>query len=49
MILLASMIFGAVGWWLGSQLGLMTAVVLSAVGSGYGIWWGRRQAQRWGM
>lgn len=33
---------GAVGWWLGDFMGLMGAVLLSAVGSGVGVW-----AVRW--
>jgi hypothetical protein len=33
---------GAIGWWLGEQIGLFTAVVLSAIGSGAGLYYARR-------
>jgi hypothetical protein len=33
---------GAIGWWLGALAGVMTAVVLSAIGTGAGIYWARR-------
>lgn len=33
---------GAAGWWLGAFVGIMTAVVLSAVGTGLGIYVARR-------
>lgn len=35
------------GWYLGEWVGLATAVVLSMVGTGVGLWAGRRLAQRW--
>ncbi len=34
----------AVGWWLGAHVGLMTAVLVSAVGTGLGMWAGVRLA-----
>jgi hypothetical protein len=34
----------AAGWWLGNHVGLMTAVVASAVGTGVGLWAGVRFA-----
>ncbi|HEX6533027.1 MAG TPA: hypothetical protein VF041_00435 [Gemmatimonadaceae bacterium] len=33
---------GAIGWWLGAKVGIMTAVALSGVGSGVGLWAARR-------
>ncbi len=36
----------ALGWWLGEQLGLMSAVLLGMVGLGVGIWLGRRVVDR---
>ena len=33
---------GAVGWWLGNLVGTMTAVILSALGTGVGIYLARR-------
>jgi hypothetical protein len=35
-------VFGAIGWWLGEYVGLMTAFLLSGVGSVFGVyagWW----------
>lgn len=34
-------ILGAIGWWLGSFVGLTTAVVLAMVASGFGLWVGQ--------
>lgn len=33
---------GAIGWWLGAHVGIMTAIILSAIGTGVGIFWARR-------
>lgn len=35
---------GYIGWWLGAPVGTFTAFVLSMVGTGAGIWAGRRVA-----
>ncbi len=35
---------GAVGWWIGANVGIITAVTLSAVGSGVGLYYARRVA-----
>ena len=40
--LLGATIGGAIGWWLGALVGTMTAVILSAVGTGAGIYLARR-------
>jgi hypothetical protein len=40
-------VLGGVGWWLGEMLNLGAAVVLSAVGSGVGLYWGRRLFDDW--
>ncbi len=37
---------GAVGWWVGAKVGLMTAVVGSAVATGVGLYLGWRLADR---
>lgn len=34
----------SVGWWIGSGAGMMTAFALSMVGTGLGIWAGRKLA-----
>ena len=38
---------GAIGWWLGSFSGLTLSVVLSAVGSGVGLYALRKLAERY--
>ena len=38
---------GAIGWWLGNLVGIMTAVILSAVGTGVGIYAARRLADEY--
>ncbi len=36
---------GAGGWWIGEHVGVMTAFILSTVGSGAGLYFGRRLAR----
>ena len=35
-------LLGSIGWAVGAHLNLFFAVVLGAVGSGYGFYWGRK-------
>ena len=35
---------GAVGWWAGDRIGLFSAFILSIVGTGVGLYLGRRMA-----
>ena len=35
---------GALGWWLGARGGFFLAFVVSMVGTGIGLYWGRRLA-----
>jgi len=44
LILFGSSIVSGIGWWLGSFVGIMTAIILSSIGAGVGIW-----ATRWLM
>ncbi|HET7458679.1 MAG TPA: hypothetical protein VFJ74_13615 [Gemmatimonadaceae bacterium] len=37
----------AIGWWAGAPVGMMTAFMLSMVGTGVGIYAGRRFAERY--
>lgn len=37
-----SFIGGSIGWWLGAFAGIMTAFMLSMIGTGAGIYMGRR-------
>jgi len=41
---LGASIGGAIGWWLGARVGTMTAFVISTVGTGVGVYAGRRIA-----
>lgn len=38
---------GYFGWWLGALWALPAAVLLGAVGSGVGLYWGRKLFQQW--
>ena len=35
-------LLGSIGWWLGARIGLGTAVVLSSIAGGAGLYWGYR-------
>jgi uncharacterized membrane protein YeaQ/YmgE (transglycosylase-associated protein family) len=37
----------SLGWWMGSGVGTMTAFMLSMVGTGVGIYFGRRVAHHY--
>ncbi len=39
---------GYAGWFVGAKLGMTTAFVLSMVGTGVGIYYGRRIARNYG-
>jgi uncharacterized membrane protein YeaQ/YmgE (transglycosylase-associated protein family) len=39
-------VIGALGWWLGERQGLFAAFILSVVGTGVGLYLGRRLADR---
>ena len=38
-------VVGSVGWWLGERVGFMTAFMLSMVGTGIGMYAGRKAAR----
>lgn len=40
-------VLGGAGWWLGELWALPAAVVLGALGSGLGLYWGRRLFDEW--
>jgi len=44
---LGALIFGSFAWWLGGLWSLGAAVVLGAVGSGAGLYYGRRAFDDW--
>ena len=39
---------GALGWWVGSAVGIMTAFMVSTVASGVGLYLGRKLADHYG-
>jgi hypothetical protein len=44
---LGTFLLGSIGWAVGQFVGLGTAVVLSAIGSGFGLYWGRKLFDHW--
>ena len=38
---------GAIGWWAGERVGMMTAFMLSMVGTGFGIYFGVKLARHY--
>jgi hypothetical protein len=38
---------GALGWWVGAPVGIMTAFMLSMVGTGAGLYVGRKVADQY--
>jgi hypothetical protein len=45
--ILGTFLAGSLGWALGARVGLGTAVILSAIGSGFGLYWGRKLFDEW--
>ena len=45
-IFITATVTGAIGWWIGDTVGIMTAFIVSTVFSGVGIYYGRKLAQR---
>ncbi len=46
---LGATILGYVGWWLGALVGITTAFMVSMVGTGVGMYIGRRVARHYDM
>ena len=45
--LIGATAFGYFGWWVGSYIGFVTAVFLSIIGSGIGLYFGRHLAKKY--
>ena len=45
-VFITATVTGAIGWWLGESVGIMTAFMVSTVFSGFGIYYGRKLAAR---
>ena len=48
-LLVTTTIGGTIGWWIGAPIGFFTAFVCSMIGTGVGIWGGKRLARQWGI
>lgn len=44
---IGTFLIGTAGWALGQCVGIGTAMILSAIGSGVGLYWGRRLFDEW--
>ena len=44
---LGASLLGSLGWTLGRYIGFGTAIVVSCIGSGFGMYWGRRLFDEW--
>jgi hypothetical protein len=42
---LGATLLGGLGWWVGERVGVMTAFIVSMVGTGVGLYLGRRFAR----
>ena len=40
---------GGVGWWLGDFVGIVTAVVVSSIGTGFGLWVAIKLEREWDL
>lgn len=47
LVMIGATVGGAVGWWLGSLVGITSAVMVSAVGTGAGMYAGTRLARQY--
>lgn len=46
----SSFLFASAGWWIGEQFGgIMTAFMVSMIGTGIGIYAGKRLVSQWDM
>lgn len=45
--LVGATIGGALGWWVGSRAGILTAFLLAVIGTAAGVYGGRRLAARY--
>ncbi len=44
---LGATVLGSIGWTIGKYVGFGTALVVSCVGSGFGMYWGRKLFDEW--
>ena len=49
LITLSTFLLGSLGWYAGERIGMFTAFIASIVGTGVGVYVGRRLARHWGF
>ncbi len=49
LVTLSTFVLGSLGWYLGERAGIFTAFVASMVGTGLGVYLGKRLATHWGF
>jgi hypothetical protein len=47
LVLVGTTVGGALGWWIGDHAGIMTAFILSMIGTGLGMYIGSRIAREY--
>ncbi|MBA3670693.1 MAG: hypothetical protein H0W68_01550 [Gemmatimonadaceae bacterium] len=47
LVFIGATVGGWIGWWIGAPVGIFTAFVVSMVGTGLGMYGGRRLAQHY--
>lgn len=45
--MIGATVVGTAGWWLGAHVGIMTAFMLNVVGTGVGLYAGRKAARHY--
>ena len=45
-VFITATVTGAIGWWLAEGFGFMTAFFVSTIASGFGIYYGKKFAER---
>jgi hypothetical protein len=48
-VMIVTTVTSGIGWWLGARFGIMTAFVLSMVGFGFGMWYGKKLGDRYSV
>jgi hypothetical protein len=49
LVFIGATLGGSVGWWAGKPVGTMTAFMLSMVGTGVGMYFGRKVADHYAL
>lgn len=49
LITCCTFVLSSIGWYAGERVGIFTAFVLAVVGTGVGVYAGKKLADHWGM